>query len=200
MKTEVPIGQQNKPISLFGIVSRRGFIVIFAVLLVLVLIINNRPPPVPDISLNLLGYTNRNGYLIAEMKITNVGQSSVSYDAWGGIPRGWLQSETATGTTNDNMAPLFRGGLIVLRPGNAVAFSLALPQDSLRWKCGFSFSASSARERLADRMIRAGFFRNSIKPLETISRWFLQCVPGKHQSERQFESKPFDVPAAAEKS
>ena len=161
--------------------------------------VRHRQTPAPDIALNLLGYTNRGSYLVAEMQVTNKGPGSVTYGAWGSIPYGWVKAQTAVGWTNDRMAPPFTGSILIVRPGSSAAFSLALPRGTLRWKCGFCVGTATVRERTAWRLFELGIFSrvDRIPICDRLLGLLLDLLSSKTKRSLDFESDLFEVGAPA---
>jgi hypothetical protein len=142
--------------------------VIIAVLAgILVATYKRQPVSAPKARIIFLSYTNftmnppdtnvfvfpgRGSWMRAKMILTNEGSVSISYGAWGSEPYGWANVETAQGKTNGYLAPPFTGGTAVLRPGQAITFSVTLPTNTLQWQCGFDVETASVRERAIQRV------------------------------------------------
>lgn len=173
---------------------RRGLLVVTAILAILagalILVSRHHPRSTPAARIILISYTDftmnppntnvfvfpgRGSWVGAKMLLTNEGTVSISYGAWGSEPYGWASVETAQGKTNGYLAPPFTGGTAVLRPGDAITFSVALPTNTLQWQCGFDIEAASVRERTIWRV-----FENKLASKVPELCWYpLRWLPDK---------------------
>jgi hypothetical protein len=172
-----------------------------AVFMALALVARHRQSPAANIAVNLLGYTNRSGSLVAEMQVTNKGLGSVVYGAYGSIPYGWVKAQTITGWTNGRMAPPFTGSIVVVPPKASVAFSFPLPEGTLHWRCGFGIQTANVRERTAYRLFKSGVSSRAdrIPICGRLLGLMLNLLPSKTTSELDFQSDLFDVEAPKQK-
>jgi hypothetical protein len=135
--------------------------------------------------------------LVAQLSLTNIGTAAVSYGAWGSIPYGWVRVQTTAGWTNDRMAPPFTGSILIVRPRSGAAFSLALPQGTVRWQCGFSVGTPSLRERTTWRLLELGLLSRAdhIPICGRLLDLVLDLLPSKRGPELEFKSSLFEVDA-----
>jgi hypothetical protein len=185
-------------LSLF-VMPRRSTVVLLgvvgAVIMALALGVRHRQSPAPDIAVSLVGYTNRGGFLVAELQVTNKGLGSVIYGAWGSIPFGWVKAQTTTGWTDGRMAPPFTGSILVVPPKSSEAFAFALPGGTLRWRCGFCIRTANVRERTACRLFDLGVSSrvDRIPICGRLLDLLLDLLPSKTEPEHQFQSALFEV-------
>jgi hypothetical protein len=168
-----------------------------AVVMALALAVHHHQSPAPNIAVNLLGYTHRSGFLVAEIQVTNKGLGSVVYGAYGSMPYGWVKAQTMTGWTNGRMAPPFTGSILVVPPKSSVAFSFPLPEGTLHLRCGFSIQTANLRERTAYRLFQSGASsRANRTPIcGGLLDLMLNLLPSKTKSKLDFQSDLFDVEA-----
>lgn len=173
-------------------------LVVFAGLVALVLCtVHPHPSTLPAVALSVAGYTNRATSLVAQLSLTNIGTAAAIYGAWGDIPYGWVRAQTTAGWTNKRMAPPFTGSIIIVRPRSGAAFSLALPQGTVRWQCGFSVGTPSLRERTAWRLLELGLLSRAdhIPICGRLLDLLLDLLPCKRGPELEFKSSLFEVGA-----
>lgn len=179
---------------------RKIALAVFVLAVAIALWLAGQPSSPPDASMSVLSYSNRRGFLVAQVLVTNTGRSVVSYGAWGSTPYGWIEAETGTGSTNLDMAPNFTGSTIVLHPRRTQFFSLYMPSDTVRWRCGFTIRTATGRERVAFRLIRIGVDR-AVRPVREALIWLLDCLlpNNRHRMpERELESEWFNVTFAVD--
>lgn len=181
------------------VMRRRNALVLLGVVgamaMALALGVRHRQSPAPDIAVNLMGYTNLGGFLVAGMQVTNKGLGSVIYGAWGSIPYGWVKAQTITGWTNGRMAPPFTGSILIMPPESSQAFSFALPGGTLRWRCGFCIRTANVRERTACRLFDLGVSSrvDRIPICGRLLDLLLDILPSKTEPEHEFQSALFEV-------
>lgn len=147
------------------------------------------------ITMNVIGYTNQSGILLARVRLNNKGRVPVSYQspvptlgAIGFIPCGWTKSQTTTGWTDGKLGP-FASSTFVLPGSSSVCFTVVLPLSTLRWKFGFSVRQSSVGERTYLSAVKSG----PSTRFGFAQRWLLLLLPSKTQPEQQFESDLFEL-------
>jgi hypothetical protein len=140
-------------------------------------------------TLNVVGYTNRAGFVLARVGLTNKGAIMIGYEAWGSIPYGSVKAQTSTGWTNKELAPHFTGGTVVLRPGEGRRFSVVLPSATRRWQCGFSIREATIQERAYLSIENMRLPRRAYP----LCGWFLGLLPHKSPTEQDFDSDVFEV-------
>ena len=134
----------------------------------LILAWRNPPSAVPKASISLISYTNitlivrdtnigvypgPGSWVRTRLILTNEGNVSISYAAWGDEPYGDVSVQTDEGSTNGYMAPHFTGGDALLKPGCAARFWAIIPTNTQQWQCSFEVETASVRQRTVWRLI-----------------------------------------------
>jgi hypothetical protein len=138
---------------------------------------------------NIFVFPGRGSWISAKMILTNEGSVSISYGAWGSEPYGWANVETTQGKTNGYLAPPFTGGTAVLRPGQAITFSVTLPTNTLQWQCGFDVETASVRDRAIQRV-----FENRLYSKIPEICWYpIRLLPDKAGLATEVRSQLMDI-------
>ena len=167
---------------------RRTALVLVLVVLALfasVALAGRRPSAKPAIAINVLGYTNWRDYLCARIRLTNKGNSSVSYDSQATGPSGWMRIQSTNGWADEALSAM-AGAPMLLRPGSSIVFSAVMPTNTLRWQFGFVARTASLRERVFWRV--PGGWWNRVYLLREWPRLF----PHKTGLEQEVKSDIFE--------
>ena len=165
-----------------------------------------RHPPVksPKATISLISYTNvsmfnpntnvfvypgRGNWIFAVLMLTNSGDVTISYAAWGEEPYGWANVQTDQGTTNGFLAPHFTGGRNLLRPGCTAKLWVFLPTNTMQWQCGFDIETASLRERAIWRLPKSEFLKRVPDPFF----YPIRLLPDKTGPSTQVQSDLLDI-------
>jgi len=186
----IPETRRSKPPL---VMHNRWVIFMFAGLgvaaIALLLTLPQRKSPRPVVAMSIVAYRHQSNTLWATVSLTNKGAGTVTYEAWGTVPFGWLKAETPAGWTNRDLAPRFTGAFVVLRPGSTKNFSLPIPSATLRWRCGFYIRPASFRERMVGRITESGLAMR----LFPLYGWIVELIPYRRESDEEFKSGLFKI-------
>jgi hypothetical protein len=143
---------------------------------------------------NVFVYPGRGTWLRAQMVVTNEGQASISYGAWGAEPYGWAKAQTDHGSTNGYLAPPFTGSFALLRPGCAATFVVDLPTNTLQWQCGFKVETASVRERVLWRVSESRLLSEFPEAIIDLVRF----LPDRAGPSVEIQSRLLGIPQASD--
>jgi hypothetical protein len=148
----------------------------------------------PAIAVSVLGYTNCHDYLCARVRLTNMGNSSISYDSQATGPSGWLRIQSTNGWADESLSAM-TGSLVLLEPGSNIVFRTSMPTNTLRWQFGFNVRVSSLRERALWKMPDVWW---SHVPL--LREWPRLLPPSRARGGQEIRSEVFELPEASKRS